>query len=575
MSNNIVPIDVVRADYPLTRMANRRVWAVLKGSGETSYQEFPSTNFNNNQIVITCNPPSNKTIINRVIFLEFQALITFQGPDSGTPLLQLGSTDALRCQPLAAVTNTIAVQINNDSFTTNLNQYWYGLQHYHNTIQNRDKFLSMTPSFPDKSQQYDTLVGSVRNPLGDYASSADGQLLRGAFSDVVVISNSNTLAQVAITVTEPIFMSPFLFSSADNMESGLVGVDNMNIVLSLGDLSRLWSHANNGNPFSAQPLGVAALVTSCTALFNYCSPVLTAPVPREISWPYSEITSYPQTQQAALAAGDSTTVTLNAVQIKCIPEKLYIFAKRSQQTETFQTTDCFARINSITLTFGTRVGLLSTANIQELYQLSLKNGLNMNYTEFTSQIGSVLCLKWGEDVGINAISAPGMLDNQQLTLNVNITNIGADPVFYTLYMVVVNPGTVSMVDRSFMHQVGVVTAQDILNLDAPGAPSVPYQANNQVYGGAWYNDIANFFRGVRDKIKPYVSPLADIAQLIPGPHLAALGVARKLTGLGRKKRSKKLSKRVVRRSSKKRRGGTLVGGELMDHSLLRSRLMRR
>lgn len=563
MSNNIVPINLARAEYPLTRIANMRTWAVLKGCGENSYQRFPSSSFSDSQITITCNPPSNKNCIDRVIFIKNVYNLTFAGTSVAGNLLQLGANDAPRAQPIAATTNTIQVSINNDQYSTNLNQYWTGLTRYHNTLNNRDEFLSMTPSFLDKSQAYsDLAAGATRNPLGSYSDSADGQILRGGYARTVVNSNTPTAASVTLTVTEPLYLSPFLFSGEDNLESGLIGVNNMTIVITNGDLSRVWSHSTNGNNVT----GVVCHLVSSEAQFHYLTPNITSELPLQQSWPYFEITSYPTAVVGsgllgAVPPNVPTAVPMNSVQIKAIPEKIYIFARRSDASQSFLTTDTFASITNITLTYGNRTGLLSSASQEELYQMSLKNGLKMNFSEFSKNIGSVVCIRPGEDIGLDALSAPGMLDNQTLSMIVTIQNTSAADVFYSLYIVVVNSGTVSMVNGSFMHQVGVFSAQDVLNLENKGSPMVPYEKDASVYGGSWWDSVKNFFTGVRDKIKPYASPILDF---IPHPGVQA---ARKVVGLGGKKR---------KAAPKKKRGGdggVLVGGEMMSRDMLHDRLM--
>lgn len=572
MSNNIVPINLSRVDYPLTKIANTRTWGVLKGCGENSYQRFPSTSFNNSQITITCNPPSNKTIVDRIVWIKNIYNLVFTGTSVSGNLIQLGANDAPRAQPIASTTNTVQVSLNNDQFSTNLNQYWTGLTRYHNTLNNRDEFLSMTPSFLDKSQQYSDLSGlnaSARNPLGSYADSSDGEVLRGGYSRIVINSNTPTAANITLTVTEPLYLSPFIFTGKE-LESGLVGVNNMSIVMTNGDLSRVWSHSTLGNTIST----LVVNLLSSEAQLHYLTANVTDVLPLQQSWPYFEITSYPTTvvgnnPDGSLAPNAVVVQSMNSIQIKAIPEKIYVFARRSDSTQTILTTDTFAGITNVRLTYGNRTGLLSSASQEELYQFSLKNGLKMNFTEFSKNIGSVICIKPGEDIGLDALSASGLLDNQTLTMDVTLQNLSAANIFLTLYIVVVNAGTVSMVNGSFMHQIGVFTSQDVLNLDRADAPSVPYSEDNSIYGGSWIDSVKNFFLRARDKIKPYAGPILD---MIPDPRVQ---IARRAVGLALPKRCENGKRKIcVPNKKKKKKGkGVLVGGEMMSRGMLKDRLM--
>lgn len=597
MSQNIVPVNLATAYYPPVKIDNKRTWAILHGCGENSFQRFQSTSYNNSQINITCNPPSNKNIVNRVIWIKNEYFLEFSGtnPAPATQgLLNIGVTDAARCEPIASTTNTLQVTINNDQFTTNLNQYWSALSRYHNRLLNRDEFKSMTPSFMDKFQRYAEGLGSIRNPLGSYASSADGQLLRGGFTGISNLVNplGGSTASLTLTVEEPLNISPFLFSGEDNLESGLIGVNNMSLIFTNGDLSRLWSTSNSS-------LVITASVTASQAQFNYITPNIDDPLPLQQSWPYFEVTSYPQTLPSTVqvpgltpygsaAATNSIVVATNAIQIKAIPDKIYIFAKRSRSTETSKTTDTFASITNISMTFGNRTGLLSTSSQEQLYQMSVKNGLNMSWTEFrgvagpvqyggspppatgsisyTGTVGSVICIKPGEDVGLSPLSAPGMLENTQLTINVSMFNPNnVDTILYDLIVVIVNSGTVSMVNGSFMHQVGVFNSQDVLN--SRNLPLVPYQANNSIYGGSWWDSVKNFFSKAKDTASKVISPALDVIQMLPHPYKSEVEIGRKITGLGKK--------RAVRKKGavKKRKGRALVGGALMDRDMLHRRMM--
>lgn len=573
MSQNIVPINLAQAYYPLVKIDNKRTWAILHGCAENSFQRFQSTSFNDSQINITCNPPSNKNIINRVVLVKNKYHLVFNATARvGLTVLELGTMDSARCEPISTSTNTLQITVNNDQFTTNLNQYWSALSRYHNKLYNRDEFKSMTPSFLDKFQTYHDGVGSIRNPLGSLASSADGQLLRGGFSgysNIVNVIGAST-ASLDLEVTEPINISPFLFSGEDNLESGLIGVNNMGLIFTNSTLDRLWSHnAIDGSQNFSVDL-VNSHVLSSEVQFNYVTPNIDDPLPLQQSWPYFEVTPYPQTLPSTitppsllpgLAPGASIVQTTNAVQIKAIPDKIYIFASRSKSTQSVSTTDTFASITNISMTFGNRTGLLSSASQQQLYLMSVKNGLTLDFTEFSKHVGSIICIKPGEDIGLSPLSAPGMLENTQLTIQVTMNN-PSDPVLdptntvlYDLTVVIVNSGCVSMINGSFCHQIGVFNSQDVLN--SRNLPLVPYQENNSIYGGSWWDD---FKKGFKKGLSSVISPVLDLAQMRQTPYDSQISSFRKLTGLGRKK-------------AVKRKGRALVGGAMMDRDMLHDRMM--
>ncbi len=577
MSLNINQLPVVQTIYPKTNINNQRSYSILRGSTETSYQQFPSTSFNNSQVQWTANPPSNSTIVDRLFWIKKTFRLVFAGSGSGA-LLQIGANDAIRCLPIATITNTIQVTLNNDQVSTNLNQYWSALSHYHSDLCNRNTFLDKTPAFQDKSQEYSDLAsGSIRNPLGPYTASADGQTLRGAFP-INVVSNGNTSAEVIFTVTEPCFLSPFIFSEFDYMKSGLIGVNNLSVTMTLGNLARLWSHSSNGNTITS----ITPSLLSATLLFCYYSPNIAVPIPTKQSWEYFEIIPYP-TQNgnslapSTMATSNTTTMTMNSVQLKQHPNKIYIYAREADAyldgtitpSDAWTKTDTFAAIKSISITYGNRTGLLATASTEDLYEMSRKNGLCDSYREFfglvpiaspagstgpanvIGTVGSVVCVCPGQDLGLDALSAPGLMQNVQLSVNCTFINPNQSrSIVYALYVVVVNEGVINFMNGSFTHQVGVFSSADVLA--AEKAPMVKWNVYRHVYGGNFWDKVKSFFNKVGQTVAP------ALPYVVP--------VARKLLGVGKKPRAGVLI------GGRKRRSRKSKGGKMMSRSELENRL---
>lgn len=624
MSLNIVPLPVVKVIDPRVNINNQRVYATLRGPQENSYQPFPSTSFNNSQAQITCNPPSRDTIVDRKVWVNATFNLTFSGtPGSLGTLLVPGQYDAPRNEPLAQITNTMQASINNDQVSCNYNQYSTAFARYHNCHHLRSTTDSMSPSMPDSYQQYSDweIYGSGRNPLAYFGENSAEQS-RGGFSGLTITSNTDTSATATLEITEPVYLSPFLFHQKHD-ESGLVGVQNMSFVFTFGNLKRLWSHSGS-NKIPAPQGTITSLdvsLTSIQVLLHYMTPQLGSGIPRAISYPYAEITPYPTTSSTALTSGSSINMTLSSVQLKSIPRRMYIYARQrdedidSSVSSSVGHSDVFAVINTITITFNNRVGLLSSATQQDLYQIAVKNGCNSSWNEWTNNVGSVLCIDFGEDIGLPINEAPGLLGNYQMQFTVNITNTSAAAVTYSLYAVVVNEGTYSIIDGSAQHMVGVLSHADVLNADRN--PEVSYEKSEHVYGGSFWDslkkfgsDVASGFRIGRDFLKPVVSPVLDLL-----PNNPAKGIFRGLTGYGmsggmnghgmsggarrkyygrmvrkgvkhpprhgvcakaypvKVRRTKPKRATYCRKASKKRRGGVLIGGELMSTSELKDRLM--
>jgi hypothetical protein len=131
---------------------------------------------------------------------------------------------------------------------------------------------------------------------------------------------------------------------------------------------------------------------------------------------------------------------MQSVQVTSIPRRLYIFARDDDSVLNATSSDTFmslaAGTNPLTLTWNNNQ-FFSQATAADLYNISVKNGCNMSYSQFTNFTGSVLCLDYGTDVGLMPDEAAGVLGNYQLGITCQFTNTRSTPITPTLYVVVV------------------------------------------------------------------------------------------------------------------------------------------
>lgn len=165
---------------------------------------------------------------------------------------------------------------------------------------------------------------------------------------------------------------------------------------------------SNQNPATLSAVSVN--FSNPVLLFKYITPSLLQRLPRSISYPYFSVDRYPTTSNISFAPNSSQILQSNNIQLKSIPRKIYIFARRQNMDETFSTTDTYFAINNISLNWNNESGLLSSATQQDLYNISKKNGVNLSWSQwagaysFVSQtiantskiglVGSILCLNF-------------------------------------------------------------------------------------------------------------------------------------------------------------------------------------
>lgn len=542
MSQAVLPMAVVQTLTPRSRISTERFYAVVRGGSFTSYRQNVSTSFSDSQIFFSATPPSPQTIIDRKVYI----MVTIHVAGTGTPaapattVLQFGRTSAPRAFSFSQCVDTLSVKLNNTNVQINLNNVLQALLWVHNPCDQRRQDFSETPSMLDQSPNYSQLIDFNRNPLGRSgdAGSCDDEP-RGGFAGVNNYVDVGGVFSFDLTVCEPIILPPFYYGSGE--QSGLFGIQNMDFQFNISNLTRVLSHATAA--------GISGVITSLTAsvvagaasaggvqptlLTCFIRPQNVPALPRSVTYPYYQITDY-ITQAATLAPGATSTSVSNLIQVGSIPKVLYIWLRRRNQDRTFLTTDTFAYISNVSITWNTENGLLASANPRDLYNMSIKNGVNMSWTEWAGSnraapgaagtglggvgVGSILAIDFGDDISLDSVLySAGSLGQYMLQVQCTYTNISPlDTINYDMYIVPSFEGVLTVADSSCILQTGVISKEDVFRSMA--APMVSYsdvQAVSGKEGGA------SFFSKVRTL---YDRPI---------PYLSTNGLSHKsLTGIG-------------------------------------------
>jgi len=472
MSQSVVPQQSALVVDPRVHFQDSNLYLIAKGAQEVSYQRFTSnSSTSTSSQAFQCNPPSAQVGIDRRVMVRHYVQWTFTGADQGSALLELGSNDAPQSYPISRCLDSISMQINQGQVTQNYGDYISAQLRYKNPRDvMQDGLLSLCPSMMDQFQELSdwTTLGSGRNPLAAYGE-VDSQASRGAFP-VTVVSNTNTSAVVRAVITEPLFMSPFTWDADEHM--ALAGVSSMQLTLNYSDLSKTWSHSSAGKTISTLSV---AFYQAPEILFTYLTPdpaVRQEAIPRSLSYPYFNTTRYPQ-PGVSLAAAASSQVTFNNIQLQSIPSAIYIFARQQNADLTYTSSDSFLGITQVQLTFNNKQNMLSNATQQDLYHIARKNGCELSWPQWSKYVGSVLKLVPGEDFGLGAGMAPGLVGSFNLLATVTFENTGSQTKTFTPYLCVVQDGVFSVMDGQSISQIaGALTQRDIL--DAPMRPGVGY-----------------------------------------------------------------------------------------------------
>ena len=522
-TNSVRPIklkNVVDPRLDCLEFAQKEMeWGVFKGcEGQNTVQQ-QSNSYSTSGIEWNFNTQSENTIISRNMYARCQFLMTFVGTAPvGQPLLA-NESDAPRFLPLASITNSLKVTVNGSSIETQYANALAGLLRYNLSDDCKEVDLSMSPSAQDKYQRYQDGVGSVRNPLSNYQNSGK-DTGRGAFSfDAITNPLSVNVAvpitaTVLFTVTEPLLISPMKYRQGD-LAAGFIGVQNMGVQFnfSAGQLDRVWSRSpSTGVTITSAVCSIGPGTTAPPVLLtNYLTPPLLSlsQIPKQVNYQYYKTETYVNDMNVNLAPNASQSFTNNAIQLSTVPKSIYLWASRQNSTKSHLTTDTFFRINSLSLNYLNVSGQFSSMSIQDLYSMSVKNGCNLSWSEWSGKtvtigdsrtglgsidgmVGSVLKIDIS-DLHIPSNVASGMNVNSQLSFTVGVENVNqVDTIGVQLSCVLVYDGLMTISNNSMASQIGVISERDVVETRKDRDNYVDWSSAHSVYGGSLFSQLGHF-----------------------------------------------------------------------------------
>lgn len=505
-------------------------YAVQYGAKYITYNKFSASSVSSSSISFRNINPTFGSLVDRNVRVQVKFNISFTGTINGgqTNLLDgYGKYMACRALPLASSIETANYSINGQVFTVTLNDIIDTIKHSIHLENWGGDFES--PTYSDKSQLYSELTNGNTNPLGSYL---DGDKLRGGFNGFKILSNTPTSALVELTIIEPLFISPLAYFSSNDAAMG--NVNNITCDLNFGNSihNSLLSISDNYSNYVSFTNIQATPVDSTIFFKYYVSPY---DIPALLSYDHYRIERYITNNNVYLSGGQSAVITNSALQIAGIPKLIYVYVQIQKQLKTAYTTDTFARIDSITLQFLNRNVYMSTMTPNQLYQMSVGNGLNMTWEQFygslndttprnVSGIGSLLIINPIKDLGVGDYGS-GFAINTTLQITVNYTSLrpsSAPAVLYGCTTAIVDDGIVKVGINSC--SVKIYNSYNLVN-EAPQITDKLLEGS----GGSIFGTISNFLKS------PIVSKGAEMACTYGLPLLKAYsgsGDGEGLTGGG-------------------------------------------
>ncbi len=464
------------------------VYNVHSGPSQSTYQPYTSNSASNTNVTFTVQAPSESVVMSRDVLFqatcEFRVVITLPDPipaeiPAGSYVFRYGVSDAFQAFPLNHLIQTATATINNSSVSINESDVLPALLIYMDKDK-LNKYNCMTPTFLDNYKNFSDCaslaqppVFASNNPLSGYKDSLDSNNIgRGShpisnYAIVVSAGAVNTLAAVGktytitfkATFTEPLFLSPFIFSGLSEHPAGLLGVNQFNLNLNLDNTCKnAWCSA------LPTPAGVTytcslTAISDAKLLVNYLSLQPTQIVASKNVVDYLEYNRFltMPNNTAEIAAGADGDVVLQNVQLSQIPDLILLYARDS--VSNYNKSETFLPILSVSCNFNNVSGLLSSASQQQLFKMSKNAGCNMNWYEWSgyaatgngaaaangnqisiSTVGSVLGIKPSAELNLPAMLSEGSSGQFNLQFNIKLKNNTNANLTPQIVLICVNSG---------------------------------------------------------------------------------------------------------------------------------------
>ena len=386
------------------------------------------SSYSNNGFSGTFYPPSSSTLIDKRVLLE--ATVSVITTDSNETALNAGS---LRAFPLAALMSSLTVGINGNNTTSIPRDLVYYKQRIYSDSLFRSKWWSMSPSVPDPASSYlkcpefvwrqaETTVTGGTNVAATFTRQYvawspflteqaffknDNEMSRASFPTLA----SSSATAFNYQLTEPLIHPLF----ADNEEEALTNVRELSINITFDTvLNRIWSVPTAFTGTQSVNMVLAPPKLHIT----YCEPEDSSQIPLSVSLPYAQdvIKNFPI---GAVLGTANPTFTASNIILGQVPSKIVCFIRPRNSELGPLVADGFCSVDQVNITLGNRSGILSSASQQQLYQMSVSNGVDMNWIEWSRRIGSVVVIDVAKDIGGLQVGALGSVS---LSMDVRFKN---------------------------------------------------------------------------------------------------------------------------------------------------------
>jgi hypothetical protein len=405
-----------------------------------------------------------------------------------------GASVCLRAFPLQSCLTTLVLRLNGNSTSIPSNDL-VCLQPFQMDDEEVEYYASEFPAQRDSSPLY-AVADSYdnRNPLASWSQNSSTQS-RASFNATLIYEalTAGVVYRVyRYDITEQLAISPLVWGKCYDAE-GLANIVNITMNLRIQDINRAVSAVPfagyTANPAtmslqcSLQPLtwnGVLQTAQTQVSLlmqYNTQDPVLSARMGHNLFYDYDYIQTDANSNAIpnALTNGSANGAwTGNTLRINTIPDRVLVYIKprKGQLTGIASSliSDTFLGITGLKINYNNRPNLLSTYTQNDLFRMTVKNGIKQSWYEFTQGVGSIICIDVASDLGLNSDEAAGQNKFNTIQVSGNYSTAplvysqNANQVQYDVMTVVITQGKAIISPNKADFTVGGVSTSEVLAL---------------------------------------------------------------------------------------------------------------
>ena len=604
----------------------RPKYAVEKGALSLTNSPFNAISQTQSQHTYNIYVPSENVYVSRdlewgsTVFLGVNVQLTTESGTEqypiGQPLLSLGVDGSLAAFPLNSLCATMTATINDTTVTINSQDVLTEVLRLTDYSPNRVQ--RTCPTMLDKYQKNADGLNANNDPIAGYATSqySPDEIGNGAFYNIVFTKPNGAVLPTSVPfdtyttpagkivnvvygipvstadattgevngqyqvylkwrTTEKLVLSPFIFSEEYSQDTGLFGINNIQLVMNMRDPNRALRlrdsivgttqklYYGGGTTASTLTPPVFYNTNVGTGVFadsvvncQFLTPSLDIPLPPKSCVPYMEFPRYITQPQNVIMApsgtpGDVQQLQSQTITLPQIPDLLIIYVKavadpattstdKSQDPSLPQFGSAYLPLAvskdgsrsqaPLSINFDNFSGLLSSVTAEQLYHMSIRNGLEMDWNTWAGQalvtsdqgayqvptVGGFLVLKPSMDLTLQSGQAPSLVGNFTLQFNITVRNTFPFSVQPQIYVITANSGFFESIRGSSRIIKGVLSEQDIIS--APLAPAGTRDSLARMIGGKMMG-LANRLGMIKSsgERSPLTSAVAKVAESMKRP----------------------------------------------------------